>query len=286
MHADTKIGFPQVISEVSRLINKHHFSPKDVPTIVRKLKSLERTEFLSVREFQLALNKILQAEDAHFGILLNEQRYWNQISDIPIKRDKSRHLMKAGILEQNIGYLKLDKFLDSEESTNSYKNAINEVKNSNALILDLRNNAGGSPRAAIRLVEMLVDLGKKNLFQITNRNYPYFMESSGDQPIFANSKAPIFILTSNETASAAEAVTFLLEFERGAVIIGERTVGAGNLATKYSVDDDFTLLVPTSLVRHYETGKSWENNGIVPDVQVSSEEALDRAVLEITTAGS
>jgi len=275
--ADSEIDYPKVISEISDLIYKNYFNVEKAPDIIRKVKSLKNTEYSSVREFQISLNKILQAEDTHFGIMLNEEKYWRLLGDEPIKRDKNRHLMRVEMLEKNIGYLRLDKFLDTKEAIASYKEAINEVRGSNALIIDLRSNSGGSPRAAIRFVEMLVKLEKKNLFHITNRHYSYFMESSGKASEFMGVDVPVFLLTSKKTASAAEAVAFLLQHERNAVTIGEATVGAGNLATKYSIGQDFSLLVPTSLVKHYETEESWESKGIKPTIKTLQEDALNRA---------
>jgi len=192
--------------------------------------------------------------------------------------------MQFELLDNSIGYLRLDKFVDSRKSLLSYRDAIRQAKDTKALIIDMRYNSGGSPDAVVSLFGLLADLGDEKLFEIAGRDYHYYISGDDSNNKIISSDLPIYVLTSSKTASAAEAFIFLLRNKGLALSVGEKTYGAGNLGTTYEVDRDFDLLLPTSLVVHYETGESWEKNGIAPSISVIAEKALQRAKQHIMSA--
>ncbi len=137
---------------------------------------------------------------------------------------------KASIIDDNIGYLRLDSF--TEEATEEIDSAFNFFKSKDIknLVIDLRYNSGGSLiTASILLDKLMRDMDNEVQFKIEwnsqnqNRNLTYSFET--DRNSIDLDK--IVFLTTRETASASELVINALRpyLEDNVAIIGDRTYG-------------------------------------------------------------
>jgi len=88
---------------------------------------------------------------------------------------------------------------------------------------------------------------------------------------------PLYVLTSQGTASAAEEFSFVLKNRRRATIVGSRTAGAGHMVNSVPVGSGFVLSFSITRVTDAESKKEWERVGVLPDVDVPTEQALDAA---------
>jgi carboxyl-terminal processing protease len=90
----------------------------------------------------------------------------------------------------------------------------------------------------------------------------------------------LVILTDGQTASTAESFTYLLQ-RNGALVVGEQTAGAMLSAEFFPLDETFKLFVPVAdyvapdLVR-------LDGRGVMPDIEIAADQALERALAEIT----
>ncbi|MEM5544934.1 S41 family peptidase [Sulfitobacter sp. AS92] len=93
-------------------------------------------------------------------------------------------------------------------------------------------------------------------------------------PVF---DGPVYVLTSERTASASEIATEALQSSGRAVIIGERTAGEMLSQKVYDIPGGFHFFLP---VADYfsVTGDRIEGFGIVPDIAVDAEDALNIAL--------
>jgi len=101
------------------------------------------------------------------------------------------------------------------------------------------------------------------------------------QPIAAPTAlktAPIFILTSRETASGGEGFTFAMQRTGRATVIGEQTRGAGHFGPTASLGGGYRAMVPIGRPRDPVTDKGWELVGVTPDVKLSADAALTEAL--------
>jgi C-terminal processing protease CtpA/Prc len=89
---------------------------------------------------------------------------------------------------------------------------------------------------------------------------------------------PLIILTNSHTFSAAESFTFGMKVTGRAQTIGEGTGGGGHFGSVERLTPDFTLFVPVGRTFDPRTGLGWEAEGIQPDVEARSDEALAAAV--------
>jgi hypothetical protein len=185
---------------------------------------------------------------------------------------------KADHLPPNIGYLKFDGFADPEICAPTASAAMNFLADSDALILDLRDNHGGRGLMAEFIASYLFD-ERTHLIDVSGRQEKTTQESwtlayvPGKKFI----GKPVFILTSNQTFSAAEAFSYALKDLKRATLIGETTGGGAHLVEPKRIDDHFSVIVSTGRPISPITKGNWEGTGIEPDVKVAAAEALDVA---------
>jgi carboxyl-terminal processing protease len=132
-----------------------------------------------------------------------------------------------GVLENGIGYIRLDRF--SRYAENEVVDAINEIKSKGevkGIILDLRDNPGGLLDAAIGILNKFVDKGNLLLTtkgRKTDSERKYF---SNETPMLDKDVALVVLINEN-TASASEIVAGAVQdLDRG-VIVGNKSFGKG-----------------------------------------------------------
>ena len=154
----------------------------------------------------------------------------------------------AGIVEQGIGYIKLDKFL--ENSALEVKEAFVQLKQKNDLkgiILDLRGNGGGIMMDAVKISNLFLPKGQLIVSQKGRKkenNAEYFATS---EPI--DTKIPLVILVDNGSASASEIVTGAIQETDRGVIIGQRTFGKG--LVQNTVNLSYNALLKVTIAKYY-----------------------------------
>lgn len=196
-------------------------------------------------------------------------------------RERNYGFKSAEIFPGGIGYLRFDQFADGAEAYEAAAAAMNFLANSNALILDLRNNGGGSAtmirficgylfEEAAHLINWDIRAEKKTVQSYSADYVP------GKRMI----KQPVYVLTSNHTFSAAEEFTFDLKNLERATIVGDTTGGGGHTVAGYSFDfDGFRMIIRVPHGRAYnpKNNEGWEGVGVIPHIAVPEEQALDAA---------
>jgi C-terminal processing protease CtpA/Prc len=168
------------------------------------------------------------------------------------------------------------------------------LRHADALILDLRNNTGGSPDTAALLLSCFFDDAALPLFEIVPRSGPAHGYTTERSPLRdRHGKRPAYVLTAERTFSAGEGIAFILQERGRAEIIGERTAGAANPGRPYLVTSNLQVTVPNGKVRTAISGRNWEGDGVVPDIKVAASDALWvahmralRQLLKTTPTGS
>ena len=91
-------------------------------------------------------------------------------------------------------------------------------------------------------------------------------------------KANVFYLTSKRTRSAGEHFALALQRTHRGVLIGERTAGANHFGGIEPIGAGLAAFIPVGRTYDPDTGKDWEGTGIVPDIEVPVDQALDKAL--------
>ena len=187
--------------------------------------------------------------------------------------------VKVEQLPGNVGYLKFNGFADVGACGPTASAAMNFVAASSALIVDMRENGGGSP-AMVSYVSSYLFSQRTHLNDLWNRRTGQTEEfwTRDDIPgrRFGGEK-PIYVLTSAQTFSGAEEFSYNLKTQKRATIVGEVTGGGAHPVAGRRIDEHFVIGVPGARAINPITKTNWEGVGVEPDVKVPAADALTTA---------
>ena len=301
-------GFASDCNEISEIIAKQLQDKYVIQSTASELSNLMRSDlFLNGCRTQQSAQKIADfitselngiADDKHLSVVydpdwvseLEAYRLSNQAEAFSDRRvmelpSDNYGFKRIESLEGNIGYLDLRMFSDSHLGGETLESAMKFLRHSDGMIIDLRNNFGGSPFMVTSLASYFFDADTVHLTtfesredgtttQIQDWTSPYV-----PGPRFKDT--PLYILTSRNTASAAESFSYALKSLARATIVGERTAGAAHGRSAEIVNQDFILTLPTSRPIDPRTHDNWERKGVMPHIETSSDGALNLAYAEI-----
>ena len=187
--------------------------------------------------------------------------------------------VKVEQLRGNVGYVKFNMFADTAACGATASAAMNFVANADALIVDLRDNGGGSP-AMVAYVCSYLFSKRTHLNDLWTRRSNHTEEFwTRDVPgqRFGGTK-PVYVLTSRNTFSGAEEFTYNLKNLKRATIVGETTGGGAHPVQGQRIDPHFMIGVPFAKAINPISKTNWEGTGVEPDVKVPAAAALDTAL--------
>jgi len=168
-------------------------------------------------------------------------------------------------LGDGIYYVRLASF--QERTAKDLERALEQAQksNSNALVLDLRNDPGGLLNQAVAVSDMFLDKGQLIVYtrgRLKDQDLRFTAEHAGGFP-----KLPMVVLVNGGSASASEIVAGALQDWKRAVILGTKTFGKGSVQTVIPLSDGSGLRLTTA---KYFTpkGRSIHGSGITPDIVV------------------
>ena len=187
-------------------------------------------------------------------------------------------IRSARRLAGNIGYIKLAYFSPDAGTGSALAAVMQIVSGTDALIIDLRNNGGGSGESALTLISYFFE-EPAQLSSIEERDGDEIHEhQQWTAPYVAGPRflsKPIYVLTSLHTHSAAEFVAYDMKNTHRATIVGERTGGHAHAATgEISLGYGFSALIPNAQPKSPVTHTNWEGAGVAPDVVTDPNDAL------------
>jgi carboxyl-terminal processing protease len=165
---------------------------------------------------------------------------------LKIMRDKIKvtNVVYQGIMNDDIGYIKLNDFTPG--AGKEVESAVINLKEKGAkkIILDLRDNPGGLLYEAVNIVNVFIPKGlevvaTKGKVQEWNKSYVTL-----NNPV--DSEIPLAVLTSNGSASAAEIVAGALQDYDRAILVGQKTFGKGLVQTTRQLAYNAQLKVTTA----------------------------------------
>ena len=186
---------------------------------------------------------------------------------------------KVQVLPGNIGYLYFHAFMDPKVCGETAAAAMTFLGNSDALIVDLRENGGGDPAMIALISSYLFD-------QPTHLNDLWERKRNTTQQWWTSpyvpgkplgGKVPVYVLTSKDTFSGAEEFAYNLKNLKRATIVGEVTGGGAHPATERRLDEHFLMVVPFARAINPVSETNWEGVGVEPDVKARREIALEVA---------
>ncbi|UCC73430.1 MAG: S41 family peptidase [Gemmatimonadota bacterium] len=288
----------EIIDSVSAALNEIYVFPDVAEQMERQLRNRlsdgAYDDIGTVREFTDALTQDLQgvSHDRHLGVGYVSPE---QMAELTAERDEDDarqeeheayarnnfNFKRVEILSGNVGYLRFDSFVSAEYSGATAVAAMNFLAHCDALIIDLRNNGGGSPS--------LIQLITSYFFaEPVHLNSFYIREDDSWQQFWTQShvegprmtETDLYVLTSDYTFSGAEEFTYNLKNLERATIVGDTTGGGAHpvnrrLFTKLNV----VMSLPYGRAVNPITETNWEGVGVIPDLAVAQGVALETAHL-------
>jgi carboxyl-terminal processing protease len=206
--------------------------------------------------------------------------------DITVKRGVITLEPVTAKLQDGVGVIAVNEF--SRDVGNYVNQSIAKLKAESGgkmagLVLDLRQNPGGSLDEAVALSDLFLTSGDivSQRGRIASENEYYKAES-----MFRGDVArglPIIVLIDSGSASASEIVAGALQDQRRALVMGDRSFGKGSVQSMIRLDKDHAVKLTTA--RYFTpSGRSVQEGGIEPDIkvpQLSDPDAAKRAKMSL-----
>ncbi|NVD99079.1 S41 family peptidase [Massilia sp. BJB1822] len=181
-------------------------------------------------------------------------------------------------LPGNVGYLDVRGFEAAAFSAPAIGAAMTLLKNTEAIILDLRKNGGGdSETVAYLLSHFFAEGDRRHLNDFVYRKDQRKEQSWTSTAVSVHYTRPVYVLTSKWTFSAAEECAYDFQTQKRATLVGEVTGGAANPGGSFPLGGGLVAFIPTGQAVNPITHTNWEGSGVKPDVATPADLALDVA---------
>lgn len=285
----------QTIQDLEKAMTEGYAFPsvatKAVVALEDHVKAHDYDSITDGKAFAMQLTKDLNAvcHDAHLHLQYSEQ-------PLPVRKDRGapspaeikanqdwEHYVNSGFgkverMDGNIGYISFRNFMDPNLAKRPIKAAMEFLADTDALIIDIRQNGGGSPET-VQLICSYFFGGQpvhlNDLVQRDGKREEFWTLKKVDGPRYLNKD--IYVLTSKRTGSAAEEFSYNLKNLKRATIIGEPTWGGANPGGMYRLNDHFAVFVPHAHAENPITHSNWEGTGVLPDIAVDPKDGLSTA---------
>lgn len=190
----------------------------------------------------------------------------------------------AAIIDNNnekVGYIKLPEFYTDFDGTGGRRSAddvrmlVQELQSENVkgIIIDLRDNGGGSLQDVVKMVGIFVPHGP--IVQIKNpaMRAPEMLSSRDTAALY---KGPLLVLVNGASASASEIFAAAIQDYKRGVIMGSQTYGKGTVQQVFTLDDKiapaYNNLKPLGSVKitiskfYRINGSTTQKDGVSPDI--------------------
>lgn len=286
----------QIIESTLKQFNERYVFPdiaKEMEKAIReRIQRKEYDNITSAEAFAKKLTADLQAvsRDKHIEVRYSDKPLspsGNRQDSTPAQMDalllkwsRSNHgFAKVEHLPGNIGYFKLRSFHFVKYGAEKVTATMNLLADTESLIIDLRDNTGGTPEMVTLITSYLMGpepvLLNTARFRIRDRREETWTLKNIPGKRYTGKN--VYILINKSTSSAGEAFAYDLKALKRATIIGETTGGLANLSDWIPISQHFELSIPIAQITNPITKTNWEGVGVKPDIDVPAEMALKTA---------
>ncbi|MBC8066412.1 MAG: S41 family peptidase [Chlorobia bacterium] len=288
----------QTLNELYTALTDRYVEEGTAKKIVADLKkrqgSGEFDKIDSGPDLAVRINDIMKGlvTDAHLRFRFSERplpkrERPSEPSAEEIKRaEEETRFVNAGFekverLRGNVGYIKFNHFDEPANAKRPIAAAMTFLANTDALIIDLRENGGGDP-AGVQLIcsylfsEKPVHLNSL-FFRQGNRTIDFWTLKEIDGPRYLDRE--VYVLTSKRTGSGAEECSYNLKNLKRATLVGSSTWGGANPGGVVRLGDHFSCFIPVGKAINPYTKTNWEGTGVKPDIDIDPAKALKQAQL-------
>ncbi|CAD5107757.1 carboxy terminal-processing peptidase [Zestomonas carbonaria] len=184
-----------------------------------------------------------------------------------LKLDHEGQTFTLGVIEIPAFYLDFKAFRSGDpnykSTTRDVKRLIGELQKDkvDGIVIDLRNNGGGSLQEATELTGLFIGQGPTVLV----RNSDGRVDVLADESNGAYYKGPLAVLVNRLSASASEIFAGAMQDYHRALVLGGQTFGKGTVQTIQPLNHGELKL---TLAKFYRvSGQSTQHQGVIPDIE-------------------
>ncbi|WP_213973828.1 S41 family peptidase [Tepidanaerobacter acetatoxydans] len=256
LSADESTGDIIVVSPIEGTpAQKAGILPKD---IIVKVDDIE----LAGKSLDEAV-KLLRGEKGTKVVVYIKRQDNEDLLEFELMRDDIRvTTIKHEIIDDDVGYIKITSF--DSQTYDEFKAAVDSLQKQGikGLILDLRNNPGGSLYESVRIADEI--LGKGIIVYTEDRNKNKLEEYYSDNNRIS---LPLVVLINENSASASEIVAGAIQDHKAGVLVGTKTFGKGSVQEIEPFQDGTGMKL--TIARYYlPSGRSIDGIGVEPDIKV------------------
>ena len=229
-------------------------------------------EGMSVRE----VARVIRGEKGTM-VRLYVRKGDGSIVTVPLVREEIRReeagarsaiIMKDG---KKTGYIYLPVFYDDfahadgAHCADDIEKEVNKLKaeNVNSIIIDLRNNGGGSMVQVVKMVGLFVGSGP--VVQVRSGNgMPQVITGNRPEPLYSG---PLAVMVNELSASASEIFAAAIQDYKRGIIIGSSTFGKGTVQNEMQLGQQKEGALKLTVKKFYRiNGGSTQQKGVTPDI--------------------
>lgn len=173
--------------------------------------------------------------------------------------------VKSSIIDNHIGYIQIISFMGSTTAS-EFMEALENTKNTDSLIIDLRGNTGGLLENAVFIANLFIPQGK--IVDIIYRNgYTKSIQADAKE---INLNKPLVVLINSASASASEILSGALKDYKKAKLVGKKTFGKGLVQKVVPLPNQTGVNIT---IAKYLTPNGTDINklGIKPDIEIGND---------------
>ncbi|MHC4847352.1 MAG: S41 family peptidase [Planctomycetota bacterium] len=269
-------------------VDAHYVIRKRVPVIRERIeKKLAAGAYASLGHHAFAESVTADlkecAGDLHFKVLYKEEPQALRESateETPeevaefrrIARFNNYGCSEVKRLAGNVGYWKIDEFYDLIDGSGpTFTGSMRTLSNTDAILVDVRNNSGGDPAAVALVCSFFFDVEPVHLNTLETRSTAQQWWTLPHLECERYLDKDVFVLINEGTVSAAEEFAYNLQALGRASLVGKNTAGAAHARTQFQVDEHYFINIPTHRTVNPKTKSNWEGQGVAPDVEAASD---------------
>ncbi|OUS68290.1 peptidase S41 [Pseudoalteromonas sp. A601] len=214
-------------------------------------------------------NMIQQSESTTIHLSIQRDNSKAPLDFAVTRKEINLESVTSSLYDFGIGYMAIDSF--TNHTLHDVSRQLAQLKSNNGgvltgLVLDLRDNPGGTLQSAVAVSDLFLQSGTivttKGRFYDANQ---HFEASKGD----ILNGSPIVVLINENSASAAEILAAALKDNNRATLVGNKSFGKGSVQSLIPLGNGDTALKLTTAKYFSPSGKSIDGVGVAPDVAIN-----------------
>lgn len=297
-----------IVEKINAILGEYYFdqalAAKMKTRLSEQMKSGAYNTITSGEKFAAVLTRDLKSvsNDLHLGVMFHPQPRpttpEEKLTEAELEaRDAQMRrffetlnygVPKAEVLPGNVGYIELRGFPHPDWAGETIANTFDFLSNTKALIIDMRQNAGGYPSTVALWVSYLH--APRSIHGATEDTHlfdQYDHRVKGTRQFwtapYVRSKRylnkPVYLLTGNMTFSGGEIFADAIKSLKRGTLVGGRTAGGSNSVLTRPINAHFEMGVSFGNTINAITKTSLEGSGVTPEVEAPLRAAREKAYL-------